>query len=612
MSIIKLSQDVVNQISAGEVVERPAHLVKELIENSIDANSTIIHLEIASGGRFIRVSDNGVGISKDNLELALTRHATSKIIKTDDLWNLTTFGFRGEALASAAAVSYLTITSIKKDESVDQSAFQLESRFGQFSKINSANRNQGTEIKIESLFENVPARLKFLKSDAAEFSQIRSVVKAMALANPQTEFKLVNNGQLEFLFKIQSIQLERIKDVLEIKKMYQNTSHRNDYTATAFFASPHEVHRTSKNIWIFAQGRWVQDRGLQAAVTEAHRSLLMHGEYPICAVFLNCKPDQIDVNIHPTKSQVKFQDASLAFRAVQASFRDGLEQAPWIEKNQIHQINHTNVNSKFVAAQLTAQLESTNLINYTFNDQVLNQTIQNKKRFDSNQLEHLNAPSTLVKSTASTSAPAYWSSFDVIGQVNQTYIVCQKDDKMILVDQHAAHERVAFEKLMGRWKSRSHDLSAQQSSEQSSDVQIFLFPIAIDLSVEKIEALMTVQYEMQKIGIDFELMGPQVLGLKSSPSFIKDSVYPFVFEKMGQEIIDHGGSHRLDLVITDIFATMACHSVVRAGQSLSLVQMKQLLVDMDEFPMSSFCPHGRPVSIEYDFHEIEKKFGRIN
>ena len=183
---------------------------------------------------------------------------------------------------------------------------------------------------------------------------------------------------------------------------------------------------------------------------------------------------------------------------------------------------------------------------------------------------------------------------------------------MILVDQHAAHERVAFEKLMGRWKSRSHDLSAQQSSEQSSDVQIFLFPIAIDLSVEKIEALMTVQYEMQKIGIDFELMGPQVLGLKSSPSFIKDSVYPFVFEKMGQEIIDHGGSHRLDLVITDIFATMACHSVVRAGQSLSLVQMKQLLVDMDEFPMSSFCPHGRPVSIEYNFHEIEKKFGRIN
>jgi DNA mismatch repair protein MutL len=171
------------------------------------------------------------------------------------------------------------------------------------------------------------------------------------------------------------------------------------------------------------------------------------------------------------------------------------------------------------------------------------------------------------------------------------------------VDQHAAHDRVAFEKLMSRWKNKN---------STQADIQNFLFPLAIDLSAEKIEALMLVQDEMKSMGIDYEMMGPSVLGLKSSPSFIKDSVYPFVFEKIAQEMIDHGGSHRLEKVIGDIFATMACHSVVRAGQSLSVEEMKHLLQEMDLFPLSSFCPHGRPVSIEFNFNEIEKRFGRIN
>lgn len=574
-SINKLPQDVVNQISAGEVVEKPAHLVKELVENSIDAECTYVHIEVAAGGRFLRVMDDGKGIGHVDLELALTRHATSKIKQTDDLWKLSTYGFRGEALASAAAVSQLTLISKNK---------QIQSDFGVFSEIISANRNAGTEIKVESLFENIPARLKFLKSDAAEFAQIKNVVKAMALAYPQIEFKLINAGKLEYLFTRKENHIDRICEVLENPKMFENTSAREGYITKAFFSSPHDVAKTSKNIWIFAQGRWIQDRGLQAAVMEAHRSLLMHGEYPICAVFLNCDPENIDVNIHPTKSQVKFQDASLAFRSVQAALRDGLEKAPWIEKTTTPQTT------------FTPSFKQTETKSYSFEDRTFTQTVQKKKTFDIASLSTLQTqPEILVEKT-------YWSQFDVIGQVNQTYIVCQKDEKMILVDQHAAHERVAYEKLMNRWKNPETPMQAQD----------FLFPLAIDLSAEKIEALMTVQSEMKKMAIDYEMMGPHVLGLKSSPTFIKESVYPFIFEKMSQELIEYGGSHRLEKIVGDIFATMACHSVVRAGQALSLEEMKQLLVDMDQFPLSSFCPHGRPVSVEFSFHEIERKFGRIN
>ncbi len=598
MSIQILPLDVVNQISAGEVVERPAHLVKELVENSIDAGSTLIHVEVAAGGRFLRVSDNGKGIKKDELQLALMRHATSKISKTDDLWALTTFGFRGEALASAAAVSDLTLTSRNQDSN---EAFQVHSRFGVTSGIDSANRNSGTEIKIEALFENVPARLKFLKSDAAEFSQIKNVIKAMALANPQIEFKLINAGKLELFYTIKVNHLDRISEVLENPKMFENTSHRENYITKAFFSSPQDISKTSKNIWIFAQNRWIQDRGLQAAVMEAYRSLLMHGEYPICAVFLNCDPGNIDVNIHPTKSQVKFQSANLAFRSVQAALRDGLEPAPWIKKTMV-----ASEVSDFTQNFKSNYFEPKTPTNLFFKDSSLMQTNQKKKSFDISSLNRIQMPE--VKAEAIFNSETYWSQFDVIGQINQTYIVCQKDDKMILVDQHAAHERVAFEKLMDRWK-QSHEKNIQ---EIKSDVQDFLFPLAIDLSAEKIEALMTVQVEMKNMGIDFEMMGPQVIGVKSSPTFIKDSVYPFVLEKMAQELLDHGGSHRLEIIIADIFATMACHSVVRAGQSLSHEEMKQLLSEMDLFPLSSFCPHGRPVSVEMSFHEIDKKFGRIS
>lgn len=605
MTIQVLSSEIINQIAAGEVVERPAHLVKELVENSIDAESDQIVIEVSDGGRSIRVSDNGSGIYSEELGKALERHATSKITKTDDLWNLHTFGFRGEALASAAAVSKMTLKSHQRTE---KKPMQIESSFGKISVAKPSSQSVGTEIKIDDLFENVPARLKFLKSESSEIGQIKSVVKALALAHPEIEFKLIASGQLQLFYGRKKTRLERVQDVLEKKSLYEVNGQLGSFKSHIVFSSPHDVAKTSKQIWIFAQNRWVQDRALQAAVTEAYRSLLMHGEWPFAVVWLDCAPQDIDVNIHPTKSQVKFQDASAAFRVVQGTLRGALERAPWLS------------GTGMVAPQSQAFIKdisstASTVENMKFEDQSFQHTQFKSKDYNPSASavqptyrESLNWKNNqhVTHSTrdyqmlsVDTVSGSYWSSLQVIGQAHLTYIVCQKNDRLVFVDQHAAHERVVYESLMKSW------------NDKKFEVQSYLFPLAIDLSEDKIEALLKVEPDINSMGFELERLGPESLGIKAAPSLIKDSSLPVVFEKMATDLLQNGGSFAIEKKISDLFATMACHSVIRAGQSLSVPEMQELLKSMDQFSLSSFCPHGRPVSVEKTFTELEKQFGRI-
>lgn len=583
MSIQILSAEVINQIAAGEVVERPAHLVKELIENSIDAGATELVIETAHGGRFVRVSDNGDGIYSHELTKALERHATSKIQVSDDLWNLNTFGFRGEALASIAAVSKVSLQSVQRTE---MKASQISAQFGKISDVLPSSRRLGTEIKIEDLFENVPARLKFMKSESAEFQQIKQIIKAAALAHPQIEFKLIQDGALQCFFKAESSFLKRAQMVLEKESLYFTSQVRGNFKVDIAFSSPHDVVKTSKQIWIFAQNRFVQDRALQAAVLDAYRSLLMHGEYPLVVVKLQCDPSEIDVNIHPTKSQVKYQDPAAAFRCVHAALRAALEQAPWIIKANTDVTNH-NTQSTYASGVTAAVTQYSS--NMSFQDHSLGMTYFKQKDFSMKpaQVDRINTG-------------GYWADVQILGQANLTYIICQKGDRLIYVDQHAAHERVAFESLMESWNKKKFE------------IQDYLFPFVVDLSADKVDALLSLQESILELGIKIERLGPISLGITSAPSLIKDSALPPLFEKMAAEIIDHGGSYAIEKKVGDIFATMACHSVVRAGQSLSHVQMHELLISMDKYALSSFCPHGRPVSVETTFNELEKLFGRIN
>lgn len=620
MAIQVLPPEVVDQIAAGEVVERPSHLVKELVENSIDAGATRVHVEFGEGGRRVKVIDNGHGMAPEDLPKALERFATSKISETNDLWKLKTFGFRGEALASISAVSRLTLTSRRPQ---DEQAFQLISEFGKRCDIDRVGGSQGTTILMEELFHNTPARLKFLKSDSAEATSIKTTLKAMALSHYNVEFRIQENGKLVHFWPACSSRKDRVEQILEVKPLYIGEASRENVRAYAVFADPHNVAKTARNIWLFAQNRWIQDRSLQAAVNEAYRSLLMHGEYPIAVVWVETDPDFVDVNIHPTKSQVKFQDPSLAFRAVAGSLRSSLEQAPWLPPtSRPAPTAQGAMDETFKGTQGLPNFAPTE--NLGFTDQSLKTTQFQKKDFhfgfnNSRSESTLQQPKMSYQTLADAaesrqdftpsnpvqdlpSMPAvrgYWSSLEILGQANLTYIVTQAQDKLVFVDQHAAHERVVFEKLMTAWKGGK------------IDIQDFLFPLAIDLSPEKVEGLMSQAKEMERLGVFIETLGPGTVGVKAAPLMIKDSILSKILDQVASEIVEQGGSFSLERAVGDICATLACHSVVRAGQSLGTEQMRNLLQEMDMFPLSSFCPHGRPVSVEYPFFKLEKDFGRI-
>ncbi len=594
-----LPSEVVDQIAAGEVVERPAQLVKELVENSFDAGATKITVEFSEGGRRVKVVDNGRGIVASDLGKALDRFATSKITQAEDLWKLKTFGFRGEALASISSVSELTLVSRPHAQ---PHAAKLISLFGQRETFNEVSGEPGTTITIEKLFENIPARLKFLKSASAESTQIKNVLKAMALSHPHVEMRILNAGELVFYWPQASSRLERAKQVLEIENLYEGSASREDVTAYSVFADPNTTAKTSKQMWFFAQDRWVQDRGMQAGVTEAYRHLLMHGEYPISVTWVTTHPEKIDVNIHPTKSQVKFLEPSLAFRAVQASVRDALELAPWMKGMLSAEKSPTT------AATTTAQAVE----NYSlrFQDQALHQTQYKQKtawvlptvapRVEEkisinfqNEVTEKN-PVTAVE----TLAQSAWGQLQVLGQAHLTYIIAQSEKGLLLIDQHAAHERVLFEKLMKSWK------------QGGLEVQDFLFPLAVDLTGDQVEALMKEAASFEKLGLYLEALGPSTMGVRAAPAIVKETMLTRLLEKTAQEILDLGGSYSFERSVGDMCATMACHSAVRAGQALSTDEMVALLRSMDEFPLSGFCPHGRPVQVEYTLSQMERDFGR--
>ncbi len=631
-----LPSEVVDQIAAGEVVERPAHLVKELVENALDAGATSIEVEYDQGGRRVRVTDDGRGIHKDELALALARHATSKIEAPEDLWRLSTFGFRGEALASIAAVSRLTLQSRTAES---DSAYKITSEFGKLSEVEPAGGNQGTTVLVEELFANVPARLKFMKSETAESAQIKAVLRALALVNEGVEFRIRTKGKLESVWPKANSFLERARQMKLADKLYENTFDYEGFKAHVLFASPHEVAGNARQILIFVQRRWVQDRGLQAAVNDAYRGLLMHGEFPIAVVRLEVPADEVDVNIHPTKSQIKFRDPQPAFRAVNRALREGLERAPWLENGK----KDAAVAGENAAPKPVKRLSVADLTR-AYDGPILNLKAEpdfsktppaSVGRFEAPEFHSVNFRKKLdlaafsnpsvtdaaariqnaVESYAESAAnvaveakneeerkapvPGYWSRLQVIGQANLTYIIAQDETRLVLIDQHAAHERVAYERLMRAWKGGE------------IETQAFLLPLTVELDVEGTEALMKIQEELDNVGVSIDQSGPQAIVVRSKPAIIGDGALVQAIQGLSRELVERGGSFQLEKKISDLCATMACHSVVRAGQALSMEQMRRLLEQMDEFPLSSFCPHGRPVSIEFPFTRLERDFGRI-
>lgn len=626
--VLALPENVIDQIAAGEVVERPSHLVKELVENSLDAGATSVTVDVFDGGRGVSVKDNGHGIHRDDLALILKRHTTSKIKSAEDLWKLSSFGFRGEALSSISAVSKLRVLSKRQGA---KEAFQIEAHFGKEQPFDSVSHDVGTTVEVRDLFENLPARLKFLKSGAAEVSAIRQMVKSIALVNPTIEFRFRVEGELDFYVAAAKDFFERVQMVLGEDRLCHTLGERDGMTLELVFSDPHLVQKTSRSLWFFVQGRPVQDKSLQAAIVEAYRGTLMHGEYPMAVLKLNVPTDEVDVNIHPTKSQVKFLKPNLIFSFVHHALRRGLEE-------HLKPRNQMKVDAPTVPQTLAFDSAELSRVQYQTKDlhttlQVSDEPLRPAPAVTTRAPLPNFAPSsakpapsfasveTIMESVpevrvatpqppppprpAAPAAPVEpakpagtWARLQVLAQAHLTYLVCQSDQGLCLVDQHAAHERVLFETLNRAWQ------------EGKGTAQPLLFPLAVDLSPEQIEALDLVKDGFQKLGLQWEGLGPGTLGIVQIPELVKESALPQLLKKVADDILRQGGSFEFEKAVHEILSTMACHSAIRAGQAMSPSEMRALLEQMDEFPFSQFCPHGRPVSVRWSVEELEREFGR--
>jgi len=599
-----LAPDVVDKIAAGEVLERPANLIKELIENSIDAGADLIEVEFDGGGREVSVYDNGGGIPREELALALQRHATSKIAQSEDLYKLHTFGFRGEALSSIAAVSKMSLTS-RTPKAGD--AYRVTSDFGQVSEAAAVSARHGTEVRVHELFGNVPARLRFLKSEAAEHGQIKTTLKALALANPKVSFRARSRGELLFHWGKEASLNDRASQILGVKKLYEAQGEVGGMRVHALMSSPQETMQVNRNMWFFVQGRWIQDRSLSAAVMEAYRNLLMHGEYPAVCVRLELPPEEVDVNVHPTKAQVKFRDPQSVFRIVCRTMREALEKAPWLVAPQV------GAHADVMVAEVSTPSYLPDTTSLKFEAPEFNTTQYSTKAFPLAHVAEGQSSYRAVlanaaqgretvgfsETAAETAARFQWKDLQVVGQLNHTYIMAQNASAFYMVDQHAAHERVVFERLMEAFKAGK------------IEIQNLLLPMTFDFSAEEVEALVKQKAAIEKMGLSIEQMGPETVAVQSIPSMVSESSVSEALQKLAYELIENGESLAWEKIVGDIFASMACHSVIRAGQSQSNEQMKALLAQMDDYPLSSFCPHGRPVYVKRNFSDIEREFGRI-
>ena len=623
MPIHILSDDLASKIAAGEVIERPASVVKELLENSIDAGAREIKIQVRGGGqRLIRVADDGGGIPANEVPTAFARHATSKLNTVDDLFNLQTLGFRGEALPSIAAVSRVTLITHARGE---ESGTQMRVDGGKIIEQRAQGAPQGTIVTVEDLFRHVPARLKFLKTPATEAGRIADLINAYALAYPSLRFSLVNDDRLLFqapgtgkmfdvLVKVFGIEVAN--QMLEVagrqgdneaggqgesesviaSEAKQSPTRDSETLAphasagvasaqkprlamtstiqVSGFVSPPSINRaTRKYMLFFVNHRWVQDRTLQHAVVEAYHTALMVGRAPIVALDIVLPPDAVDVNVHPTKSEVRFRDTRAVFRAVQQTVRAALTaHVP---------IPTISVSSPF-APRDSAATPSQLAIDL---HRPFRTADQRPPTADHPTIQPPNYPTTQLPMLR------------VLGQILSTYIIAEGPDGLYLIDQHSAHERVLYERLMA------------ERAGATIAVQELLDPLTLQLTPAQHAALETHRDALASVGFKFEEFGTQTILLRAVPAVLqksdpRDALAHIIDElEQGEEPLEKSAEARL--------ISSVCKSIaVKGRQVLSLEEMRELVRRLEQTTAPRTCPHGRPTMIQLNIGQLEREFGR--
>jgi len=606
-----LPRTLADQIAAGEVVERPASVVKELAENAIDAGSRRIDIEIEAGGRrLIRVIDDGSGMTAEETRLALLRHATSKIVSPDDLWGLTTFGFRGEALPSIAAVSRLCIRSKRPGTTA---GFSLVHEAGIETSSADVGMPDGTQVEVRDLFWNTPARLKFMKSEATEAANVAEAVLRLALAHPEVHLRLRGNGRVVLDLPPHRDSAERVRAALARRGaslLHEAEGEESGVRVRAFLAAPEEASATPRSTFLFVAKRFVRDRSLLHALCMGYGELLEKGRYPMAALFVDVPGQELDINVHPQKLEVRFARAQEVYGAVRHVVGAAVARAPWLPPAPLRAYTLPPESLEAPAESMGEATMPSIPVHQTrgFQEPLRGPTLS-RARGLSHTVEGLDLPS--VRNTPdSGGAPAlvpgpteslgFFASLNYIGQVHGTYLICESADELIVIDQHAAHERVTFERI--RQAHRQRQVARQR----------LLFPIPIEIDEQAMAAVREGRTlaALAELGFEVEDFGPLTLLLRAVPDLLK-KVDPKpllldVISGIADEQPGEGAQHSFD----EVFATMACHGALRAGDTVTREQVVALLHQLDGVDLRSHCPHGRPVLLRMPVAEIEQRLGR--
>jgi DNA mismatch repair protein MutL len=585
MPIRLLSSEVASQIAAGEVVERPASVVKELTENSLDAGAKSISISIADAGRtLIEVADDGCGIPAAELELAAARHATSKLSQAADLFRISTLGFRGEALASIGSVSRMTITA--RIESAKEGA-RIQIDGGITEKIEKVGAPVGTVVRVENLFYNVPARLKFLKADMTERRAIDSLVTRYALAYPNVRFKVTDGKQVTLQTAGDGDRraiLAALYGVDVAKQMLEVIAEEDGVSLTGFISPTSLTRSNRKEITFFVNGRWVQEFSLTAALLQAYHTLLMVGRYPLTALFLEVAPEDVDVNVHPTKAEVRFKSQEKIFSFVQRSARKALLAYTPVASVSPQLWGKREVPTEKREIGIDWSVAHDNEVQVTgYGLQVEGEETpvsRNSYPVSSEQLPVNGVP--LLR---------------LIGQIGSTYLVAEGPDGLYLIDQHAAHERVLFEKLMA------------QHEKKNIPAQSLLTPEVVTLPPQSAKALTAQLPFLNHFGFEVEEFGTNTFQVRAMPVLFAGGDSASALRALVEDFEEDETPLQSELE-AKLAARVCKRLAVKGGQSLTSEEQRALLNDLEACLSPRTCPHGRPTMIHLSVDTLEKQFGR--
>ena len=605
MNIRLLSENTINQIAAGEVIERPASAVKELVENAIDAGAHNIDVVMVEGGRkLISVSDDGRGMTADELNLAVERHATSKL-QEDDLSNIVTLGFRGEALPSIASVSKFTF---KSRATGSDDAWQITISGGKKSAVAPTALDCGSYVEVRDLFYSTPARLKFLKTDRTEFSQTLDVIKRLSMARPDIAFSLYDGERRAFQVsasqgELLDIRLRRLGSILGAEfteNALTINAERENIKLTGYAGLPTYNRGNAQHQYLFVNGRPVKDKLLNGAVRGAYMDFLARNRHPILALFLEVPTDMVDVNVHPAKAEVRFRESGVVRGLIVGALRHALAEA-----------GHRASTSVSNAALGAFNAPNTATLPYhSGRQQYFQVPPSNMSRGFSETTYDYNAPlnsesfappmgrNEALEPDAPIVDPAEFPLGAARGQLHETYIISQTENGIIIVDQHAAHERLVYERMK------------KHLSDGNVPRQVLLLPEVVEIEQSAVDKLMTRQEELENLGLVFEVFGEGAVVVREVPALLGDTDIKGLIRDLADEIAEFNQALSLKEKLEEVCSSMACHGSVRAGRRMATAEMNALLREMEATPYSGQCNHGRPTYVELKLSDVERLFGR--